>query len=141
MLLGILFAIFICFVLFLMGTLRSRGRSENTTMRIMKYIISSPFVLLTFFILWLVAAANIPVLENGWHLLTGRGYAIPDSSSVFSFRPTVMNPGSGEWWLYGEDNTYYYYFDDATKISKQDAEDCLGFKADDHMTWCRTVKR
>lgn len=99
------------------------------------YILAGAAVLL------LIAAAYTPVLENGWHLLTGRGYEIPDDSSVFSFRPTVMNSGSGEWWLYGEDNTDYYYLDSSTKISKEASELCQGFKADDHTTWCRTVKR
>ena len=141
MLLGILFVIFICFLLFLMGAVLSTGRSENTAMKIMKYIVSSPFVLLAFFMLWLVAAANLPVLENGWHLLTGRGYKLPEGSSVFSFRTTVMNPGSGEWWLYGEDSTYYYYLDGTTKISKKNIENCPGFKTDDHTTWCTTTTR
>lgn len=106
-------------------------------MKILKYIISIPFLFLVLFIVWLIAASYIPVLENGWHLLTGRGYKIPAESSFFTFRPTVMNSGSGEWWLYGEDSTHYYYLDSNTKISREDAENCAGFKVDDHATWCR----
>ncbi|HAK61594.1 MAG TPA: hypothetical protein DCO77_14665 [Nitrospiraceae bacterium] len=95
--------------------------------KILKHIISMTFLFLVLFVVWLITAAYMPVLENGWHLLTGRGYKIPAESSIFSFKPTVMNSGSGEWWLYGEDSTHYYYLDNNTKISREAAETCRGF--------------
>ncbi len=79
-----------------------------------------------------------PAFTNMWGLLidTQDIYFIPQGSSLFTFRPTVMNPGSGDWWLYGEDNRYYYYFEEDIKISKQAAPACQGFLKDDHSTWC-----
>lgn len=48
------------------------------------------------------------LLNNAWSLLTGRGYIIPKESSIFTFKATAMNEGSGEWWMYGEDSHFYY---------------------------------
>jgi hypothetical protein len=47
-------------------------------------------------------AIGTPAVFNLWSLATGRGFFVPTESSVFSFRVTKMNEGSGEWWLYGE---------------------------------------
>ena len=46
--------------------------------------------------------------SNGWCLLTYNNYFIPDESNIFIFDSTKIGGGSGEEWLYGEDNTYYY---------------------------------
>jgi hypothetical protein len=69
-------------------------------------------------------------------LLTDSEYFVPAGSTVFTFRPTVMNPGSGDWWIYGEDSHYYYYFEDGIKVSKQTADMCQGFSRSDVTTWC-----
>ncbi|QLB23642.1 hypothetical protein A6B44_00810 [Pasteurella skyensis] len=45
---------------------------------------------------------------NIWELLIEKSYFIPDESSIFTFKATKMNDGSGDWWLYGEDEVYYY---------------------------------
>jgi hypothetical protein len=63
-------------------------------------------------------------------------YHIPRGSSLFTFRPTEWNPGSGDWWIYGEDNRYYYYFEDDLKLSKRAVETCQGFLKDSVSTWC-----
>lgn len=94
----------------------------------------------------LVIVFVTPLMENLWCLLTGRGYIIPKESSVFTFKPIVMNEGSGEWWLYGEDNKNYYYFtgeDDKPyqKISKNEANQCPGFVVTDYKTWNSGDKR
>jgi hypothetical protein len=65
-------------------------------------------------------------------------YHIPRGSSLFTFRPTEWNGGSGDWWIYGEDNRAYYYFEDGIYISKQTAKSCQGFLKNDHTTWCGT---
>lgn len=80
-------------------------------------------------------------LSNLWLSATDREYVVPAESSALSFTPTVMNPGSGEWWLYGEDRRYYYHFlgrpDQAyRKISRDGARACKGFDPHDHTTWC-----
>ena len=63
---------------------------------------------LTIFLFLAVAtlfASITPTLSNLWLLATGDGYSIPTGSSLFSFQPTLMNQGSGDWWIYGRDNT------------------------------------
>jgi hypothetical protein len=47
-------------------------------------------------------------LGNVIMLLYANGYFIPKESSVCTFRATVDNIGNGEYWLYGEDDKYYY---------------------------------
>lgn len=94
-----------------------------------------------------VAAASVlvatPLAGNLWNLLSGAGFEIPSESSIFTFRPTVMNEGSGEWWLYGEDRRNYY------GVPEKDAPpagylvfprarvgECPGFREQDVTTWC-----
>jgi hypothetical protein len=78
-------------------------------------------------------------LENIWYLAidTQDVYFIPEGSSIFTFRMTEANPGSGDWWIYGEDNRYYYYFEHGRKISKQAAKSCRNFVKTDLQTWCK----
>jgi hypothetical protein len=78
----------------------------------------------------------VKAMPNLWGLLIDSEYFVPSGSTIFTFRPAVMNPGSGDWWLYGEDNRYYYYFEDDMKVSKQAARTCQGFLKDDMSTWC-----
>lgn len=79
-----------------------------------------------------------PALNNLWYLLidTQDVYKIPAGSSLFTFRPTEMNSGSGDWWIYGKDNRYYYFFEDDIKLSEQQAATCSGFVKTDLSTWC-----
>jgi hypothetical protein len=42
------------------------------------------------------------------YLFENNGFFIPEESSIFRFEATKWNSGSGEWWLYGEDDKYYY---------------------------------
>lgn len=91
----------------------------------------------------LLAGASVVAsraVSNGWSLLTGRGYVIPAESSLFAFDATVMNKGSGEWWLYGEDGRYYYHFTGSgappyLKIDRAAAERCRGFDRHREETW------
>jgi hypothetical protein len=78
---------------------------------------------------------------NAWLLLTGRGYVIPSESSIFAFEATVMNDGSGEWWLYGEDGRNYYAYLGAPEspyvtYAKVRAISCQGFDPHEIATWC-----
>jgi len=82
-----------------------------------------------------------PLAVNLWFTLTDPVYLIPDESSLFSFKPAVMNSGSGDWWIYGEDTRFYYYFSGDQpvpylKCSKGEAENCPGFRHDDVSSWC-----
>lgn len=77
--------------------------------------------------------------SNLWSLLTGRGFFIPTQSSIFSFRTTVDNPGSGEWWLYGEDSRYFYALHDHDPrylaFPKAKQRETRGFQPADYKTW------
>lgn len=83
----------------------------------------------------------LPVGANLWLLTIEPGYVIPEESSVFTFRPTAMNDGSGDWWIYGEDGGHYYFIGDEAgykATSRTAAVNCEGFSASDYGTWCRT---
>ena len=67
-------------------------------------------------------------------------YIIPRESSIISFTPTAMNSGSGDWWIYAEDqNNYYYYIGDETTpyifISKKQSSKYTEFDSRNYMTW------
>jgi len=107
--------------------------------RMKRTILISCIVLLI--ILAIFLTTHTPCAANIWCLLTGRGYSIPEESSVFTFRTLRMNDGSGEWWLYGEDTNNYYYFTGETSrpyiaFSKNEAIHCKGFEITDYTTWC-----
>jgi len=46
--------------------------------------------------------------SNSLDYLIQRGFFIPKESNIFRFEVTKWNQGSGEYWLYGEDDKYYY---------------------------------
>lgn len=84
------------------------------------------------------------LFSNLWLLLIGNGYIIPKESSIFSFKSTIMNSGSGDYWLYGEDNTNYYttllnkeagYSAKYFLISKEKATKLSGFQKLHYSTW------
>lgn len=45
---------------------------------------------------------------NVWFLVIDTNYFIPKESNIFQFQAILMNKGSGDWWLYGEDRKNYY---------------------------------
>lgn len=98
-------------------------------------------VLIPLFILMLFILINTSLVLNLWHLLIEPAYIIPAESSVFMFKPTVMNSGSGDWWIYGKDKNNYYYFTGSDRspydiISKDNIKECPSFDPKDHGTWC-----
>jgi len=65
-------------------------------------------------------------------VITEQANVIPTESSPCRFTPTVMNNGSGDWWIYGEDDENYYYFTGSAEkpyvaMPKVNALDCTGF--------------
>lgn len=42
-------------------------------------------------------------------MLRDGGYVIPAQSSIDEFSPMLMSEGSGQYWIYGEDDVYYYH--------------------------------
>lgn len=68
-------------------------------------------------------------------------YIIPKESSVWTFHPTVMNSGSGDWWLYGEDSRHFYHFIGSEEVEyvvfpRQSAAGCEGFDPHHIDSWC-----
>ncbi|MDX9683479.1 hypothetical protein BS643_07710 [Pseudomonas protegens] len=80
-----------------------------------------------------------PVLSNSLLLLMDRTNFIPAESSIWTFEPTLINQGSSSYWLYGEDQQYYFYFSYAQDqpyrlIAKTNR--CPGFDKHEVQTWC-----
>lgn len=85
---------------------------------------------------------NANAVANLWSVATGRGYLIPEESSMTRFRVTQMNGGSGEYWLYAEDENNYYTMMEKSgtkpylSFSKEKAANCLHFDKFEVKTWC-----
>ncbi|RYG15279.1 MAG: hypothetical protein EOO07_15775 [Chitinophagaceae bacterium] len=80
-----------------------------------------------------------PAGANSWYLLVGNGFVIPNESSILTFEVTKMNEGSGEWWLYGQDEQFYYHFlgeNGRSYIKIAKVNNCNGFNPHDSGTWC-----
>jgi len=86
---------------------------------------------------------NTNTFANLWSVATGRGYLIPEESSIITFRATKMNGGSGEYWLYAEDEHNYYTMMEKSEakpylsLSKEKASSCPHFDKLDVKTWCK----
>ena len=83
-------------------------------------------------------------LSNCWMLLIEPNYIIPKESNIFQFEVNQMNDGSGDWWVYGQDNKNYYYFLGSDffpyiTFSKGDAQTCSGFDKLNINTWCDKI--
>lgn len=109
----------------------------------MKKLVIIVFILLvacTTFIIY-----NTPTIGNLWFLVTGRGFFIPSESSVFLFKITQYNSGSGEWWLYGEDKDHFYALHEKYPVylvfRRVEVKQCLGFHAQKQRTWCLELTR
>lgn len=82
---------------------------------------------------------NTRLVVNLWTLLTDSSNYIPDHSSLFSFKPTKVDEGSGGYWRYGEDYHSYYYFLEKDKdiyIYSSKDKACKNIDKLNHLTWC-----
>ncbi|SET20193.1 hypothetical protein [Thorsellia anophelis] len=73
-------------------------------------------------------------------LLIIDGNFIPERSNILFFEPTVIDEGSGGYWIYGEDNANYYYFlNDAenTYMFIKKNNNCINFDKQNFNTWCK----
>lgn len=84
------------------------------------------------------------VFSNLFQMLEGSGsFFVPAESDIWSFKVTKSNPGSGSWWLSGEDHRHYY------ALSEQKPEyiyirrdnNCPSFDPQRLETWCETRTR
>jgi len=76
------------------------------------------------------------LLSNTARLIGSRGYFVPKESSVFTFSVNFENVGNGEYWLYGEDQNYYYYSGVAPYVKIKKYNNCVNFNEVDYRTWC-----
>ena len=81
---------------------------------------------------------------NLWSLATARGFFIPAESSIFTFRVTKENEGSGEWWLYAEDDEHVFALDPTASFyvsaSRDEQVRCAKFSPIDQNTWCASAR-
>lgn len=75
---------------------------------------------------------------NAISLFADAGYFIPKHSSIFTFKSTLYNSGSGEYWLYGEDdkNLYENMSGRAMAFPKNKIHQCPEFDPLNYETWC-----
>jgi hypothetical protein len=89
-------------------------------------------------------AVVTPVGANLWSLATAQGFFIPAESSIFTFRATKENEGSGEWWLYGEDGKRLFALHPTDPFyisaSRQEQTRCARFDRDNQNTWCSPTR-
>jgi hypothetical protein len=79
---------------------------------------------------------------NLWLSTTESEYRIPGESNMLTFVPLMLNQGSGDWWIYGEDGNNYYYHEgegenDYYILKKSKANLCENFNPVDIETWCK----
>lgn len=87
----------------------------------------------------LLLAWLTPLFSNALMLLMDRDNFIPEESSIWTFEPTLINQGSANYWLYGEDQQHYFYFSYAAEgpyqvIARNNR--CESFDKHDYRTWC-----
>ncbi len=97
---------------------------KNKMYKLILYILTAYILLFTEF------ASNIA------SLIASRGYFIPKESSVFTFSVTLENTGNGEYWIYGEDEKYYYYSGILPYVFIDKKNKCPHFNKIDYRTWC-----
>lgn len=85
-------------------------------------------------LLYVVLCTNF--FSNIGSLIASRGYFIPEESSLFTFHVTLENTGSGEYWLYGEDDAFYYYAGVMPYIVMAKDVPCPGLDKLDYRIWC-----
>ncbi len=91
--------------------------------------------------LFLLIGFSTQLFSNFWGLLIGNGYIIPNQSSIFTFQAIKMNKGSGDYWLYGEDQKYYYttlekdHPEPYAFITKEKAKSIKNFDKTNFETW------
>ncbi len=94
----------------------------------------------------LALAVLTELFGNSWRFLTdggAGGYFVPAESSIFSFRETQANSGSGGWWIRGEDRANFYAVEPEGPgylvFPKVAVTSCPGFNPMESASWCSAV--
>jgi len=112
-----------------------KGQSDCT------FIKSKRFFLLVPLCCVVLLGIQSNCLSNYWMTMIASEYQVPKESDMFQFDVIQMNSGSGDWWIYGQDDANYYFFlgyDSLPYIvfSRNSAQQCTGFSKRDIDTWC-----
>ena len=91
------------------------------------------------FLLLLYVVLCTHFFRNIGSLIASRGSFITEESSLFPFRATRENTGIGEYWLYGEDDAFYYYAGVMPYAVMAKDVPCPGLDKLDYRTWCGVV--
>ncbi|WP_009964977.1 hypothetical protein [Verrucomicrobium spinosum] len=118
-----------------------RGTGKRKTILAVAVVMATAIGAITV-LSWLSVAT--PVMANAMGLAAEKVYIIPEESSLWRFRPTVMNTGSGDWWLYGEDADCYYHFEGSKEVAyhafkRSDVSQCPDFNPHNYETWCENL--
>ena len=76
------------------------------------------------------------VFGNLYGLLAEKDWFIPEGSSVFEFKATVMGKKTDGGWIYGEDGEKYYYAGVTPYVLIPKSNNCSEFDPRDYRTWC-----
>ena len=76
------------------------------------------------------------LFSNAYGLLAEKDWFIPEESSVFAFKATVVEKKPGGGWIYGEDGANYYYAGVKPYVLIAKSNDCSEFDPRDYRTWC-----
>lgn len=97
----------------------------------------------------IAASYGVPgrYISNRLEVMVNPYYMIPSESSLSKFKPTIYDKqGSGNNWIYAEDDKNYYYAGSFAQnissgyvfVSRDVESTCNGFKVHDFKTWCIT---
>ena len=96
----------------------------------------------------LALAVLTELFGNSWRLLTdggAGGYFVPAESSIFTFRETQSNSGSGGWWIRGEDRANFYAIEPEEPgylvFPKAAIDSCAGFNPTEAESWCSALTK
>ena len=102
---------------------------------------------LTFTVVLIASSYGVPgkYVSNRLEVMVNPYYIIPSQSSLSRFKPTIYDEqGSGNNWIYAEDDKNYYYAGSFAQnigsgyvfVSRDVELTCNGFKVHDFRTWC-----
>ncbi len=87
----------------------------------------------------LILAVGTNLFSNAWMMLVDRESTLPAESSIFSFKPYVINQGSSNYWIYGQDREHYFFFSYEPAVPYLfilKSNTCPGFDRLNVKTWC-----
>ena len=105
-----------------------------------KYFFSmnAKVAVISIFFFWVLIGFAENFLLNYYLSITENGYYVPKESRYSHFVSTIMNEGSGGWWLYGQDQVNYYALSDKHHYSYwvlPRGSEPEGFSPTDKTTW------